>query len=185
MGEVVVTPEEKPEEKLEEDPECAPGFHWNGSMCVSDEDVPTETVEDDIPTNVIPPVPPPVIPSVPPPVVPSVPPPVVPPVPPPVKPPIIPSKPTTPQFALPDISAILSMFGAYGATDQQNENPITPQLVTTTDPYDIQGLLNAGYFSKIMQNQKNQKVTQNQDGTVKIATGGQILGLPSLLRKRG
>jgi hypothetical protein len=30
---------------------CAPGFHWNGSMCVSDEDEEPVTVEDDIPTD--------------------------------------------------------------------------------------------------------------------------------------
>jgi hypothetical protein len=58
------TPDDKPEppsalpteptldNELEEGPEyCAPGFHWNGSMCVADEDVPPVTKEDDIPTD--------------------------------------------------------------------------------------------------------------------------------------
>lgn len=40
------------ENELEEGPEyCAPGFHWNGSMCVADEDEPPVTEEDDIPTD--------------------------------------------------------------------------------------------------------------------------------------
>ena len=48
-----VDPPEDTNVDTKEDDQCGPGFHWDEArqLCISDEDVPTKTVEDDIPTS--------------------------------------------------------------------------------------------------------------------------------------
>ena len=67
----------------------------------------------------------------------------------------------------------------------QATTPTQQQVVKTTGPFEIENPLETNYFGKLIQAQNAQKDTQNQDGTVKIASGGPIRGLPGLLRRRG
>jgi hypothetical protein len=73
------------------------------------------------------------------------------------------------------------------AASQPNQTtaPVQQEVVKTRNPFDIENPLETGYFGTQLQMQNNQKNTQNPDGTVKIASGGSVRGLPALLRKRG
>jgi hypothetical protein len=59
---------------------------------------------------------------------------------------------------------------------------ITPQF---TNPMDLGTPLATNYFSELVRQEQDKKSTQNQDGTVKIASGGSIRGLLGLLNRRG
>ena len=96
-----------------------------------------------------------------------------------------PSKINALQFGV--ASLIPQVQNAVTAASQpkQTTTPAQQEVVKTTNPFDIENPLETGYFGSQIQTQTNQKNTQNQDGTVKIASGGSIRGLPALLRKRG
>jgi hypothetical protein len=70
-------------------------------------------------------------------------------------------------------------------TAAQQPAPVPQEVVKTTDPFSFENPLDFGYFGKQVRGINSQKNTQNQDGTVKIASGGPIRGLPWLLRRRG
>jgi flagellar biosynthesis/type III secretory pathway chaperone len=82
-------------------------------------------------------------------------------------------------------SLIPQVQNAVTAASQNQTAPVQQEVVKTTNPFNIENPLEAGYFGSQLQTQNNQKNTQNQDGTVKIASGGSIRGLPGLLRRRG
>lgn len=82
-------------------------------------------------------------------------------------------------------SLIPQVQNAVASASQNQTAPVQQEVVKTTSPFDIENPLEAGYFGSQLQTQNNQKNTQNQDGTVKIASGGSIRGLPGLLRRRG
>ena len=82
-------------------------------------------------------------------------------------------------------SLIPQVQNAVSSASQNQTAPVQQEVVKTTSPFDIENPLEAGYFGSQLQTQNNQKNTQNQDGTVKIASGGSIRGLPGLLRRRG
>ena len=108
------------DDELEDPNACEPGYHWNGSMCVPDEDTPPEPTDCpegylyNLATKTCEPINDPKLPPVKPTVKPPTKPPVTPPVTPPVKPPV------TPPPAQPDpLSSILS----------QQETPVSYQTV--------------------------------------------------------
>jgi hypothetical protein len=78
-------------------------------------------------------------------------------------------------------SLIPQVQNTVTALSQPQTKPTEPQVVKTRDPLDIESPLETGYFGKQLQDQKDSQI---QDGTVKIASGGSI-GLPGLLRRRG
>lgn len=84
-------------------------------------------------------------------------------------------------------SLIPQVQNAVTAASQPNQTtaPVQQEVVKTRNPFDIENPLETGYFGTQLQMQNNQKNTQNPDGTVKIASGGSVRGLPALLRKRG
>lgn len=70
------------------------------------------------------------------------------------------------------------------AAQQPRTAPVPQEVVKITDPFSFESPLNYGYFGGQRRVDNVYKNTQNQDGTVKIASGGSI-GLPGLLRRRG
>jgi hypothetical protein len=74
---------------------------------------------------------------------------------------------------------------------QDNQQPEQPQVVGSgispefTNPIELGKPLETDYFSNLVKEQQDKKATQTQDGTVKIASGGSIRGLPGLLSRRG
>jgi len=87
------------------------------------------------------------------------------------------------------IANLLPQIQALASDDnQQTQQPpvvgsgISPEF---TNPIEIGAPLETDYFSNLVKEQQNKKPTQIQDGTVKIASGGSVRGLPALLRKRG
>lgn len=91
-----------------------------------------------------------------------------------------PSKVQALQFGV--ASLIPQVQNAVNAVAQPTA-PAPIPVVKTTNPFDIENPLETGYFGSQQQVQNQQKDTQKEDGTVKIATGGSI-GLPGLLRRR-
>jgi hypothetical protein len=87
------------------------------------------------------------------------------------------------------IANLLPQIQALASED--NQQPQQPQVVGSgispefTNPIEIGAPLETDYFSSLVKEQQNKKPTQIQDGTVKIASGGSVRGLPALLRKRG
>jgi len=87
------------------------------------------------------------------------------------------------------IANLLPQIQALASDDnQQTQQPpvvgsgISPEF---TNPINVSSPLETDYFSNLVKEQQNKKSTQIQDGTVKIASGGSVRGLPALLRKRG
>lgn len=58
-------------------------------------------------------------------------------------------------------------------------------LVETGPEFNLESPLDVGYFGDLQRQKQAQKATQNEDGTVKIATGGFMDDLLELLHKRG
>jgi hypothetical protein len=87
------------------------------------------------------------------------------------------------------IANLLPQIQALASED--NQQPQQPQVVGSgispefTNPIEVGAPLETDYFSNLVKEQQSKKSTQTQDGTVKIASGGSIRGLPGLLRRRG
>ena len=81
---------------------------------------------------------------------------------------------------IPQLQGALSKAQEIPAQAQQQ-----PEVVKTTTPFNLESPLDVGYFGAQQQTQRPEKDTQNQDGTVKIASGGFMDDLLELLNKRG
>ena len=161
----------------EEEPQCAPGYHWNGSICVADTDVEdtsttcpegylfdlaTQTCVP-ISTNVdvtkpTTPITNPTGPAIP-------------------KNPTIPSTPINQNIQKPnfDLAALLSILGAASAQPQQAPAQEQQRYMQEMD---FEGPLDVNFFSPAKKNVAG----QNQQQTTKIATGGYIDDLLKILR---
>jgi hypothetical protein len=82
-------------------------------------------------------------------------------------------------------SLLPQIQSTMAAAQQPKPAPVPLEVVKTTDPFSFESPLDVGYFGEQTRTANPQKNTQNQDGTVKIASGGSVRGLPALLRKRG
>jgi hypothetical protein len=83
---------------------------------------------------------------------------------------------------VPQIQALASEGNQQIQQPQVVGSGISPEF---TNPIELGAPLETDYFSKLVKEQQDKKSTQTQDGTVKIASGGSIRGLPGLLRRRG
>lgn len=82
---------------------------------------------------------------------------------------------------IPQLQTALAKAEAPAVQSQEQQ----PEVVKTTTPYNLEAPLDVGYFGEQVSNQQAKKDTQNEDGTVKIASGGFMDDLLELLHKRG
>lgn len=83
---------------------------------------------------------------------------------------------------LPQLQMLASMEEQKPNQTQVVGSGVTPQF---TNPMDLGTPLATNYFSELVRQEQDKKSTQDQDGTVKIASGGSIHGLLGLLNRRG
>jgi hypothetical protein len=87
------------------------------------------------------------------------------------------------------IANLLPQLQMLASMEEQrpNQTPVVGSSITPqfTNPLDLGTPLATNYFSELVRQEQDKKSTQNQDGTVKIASGGSIRGLLGLLNRRG
>ena len=85
------------------------------------------------------------------------------------------------------IANLLPQIQALASEDKPEPIPVVGSGIASkfTNPIEIGAPLETDYFGNLVKQEEAKKSTQTQDGTVKIASGGSIRGLPGLLRRRG